>query len=288
MEEVLVALNSKELKKRVESKESGGDGLFVRGRTDYRNNNGGHNNSTSQSRSRSIFKKRCHVCNSDKQFKRDCLEWKKKKSDGNGFKSHTNHVAPDDSSDGYDSADVLIVSTHEDKEKWVMDSGCSYHMTSVKSFFKDLKMQDLGSVKLGDDRPCRVLSSGSVALKMNNGSTIVLQDVRYIPDLKRSLLSLATLEKTGYHVSLKDGKAKVSKGYLVVLYGSRTGNNTYLLDGNVIDYGSVSMVSEEGSDMAMLWHKRLGHIIGQGLVELSNQGLINKVKNCDISFVKTV
>ena len=34
--------------------------------------------------------------------------------------------------DGYDSADVLMVSTSELDEKWIMDSGCTFHMTTNK------------------------------------------------------------------------------------------------------------------------------------------------------------
>jgi hypothetical protein len=57
-----------------------------------------------------------------------------------------------------------------------------------------------------------------------------LQDIRYIPDLKRSLVSLGTFEKVGHHVSLKNGKAKVIKGSMVVLSGTRKYNNMYFLD----------------------------------------------------------
>ena len=164
-----------------------------------------------------------------------------------------------------------------------MDSGCSYHMTPVKEYFSDLKFEQLGTVKLGDDRACQVVGSGTVTLKLSNGMVVDLKNVRYIPKLKKSLMSLGLFEKTGYKVVLWDGKAKVSKGSMVVLSGNRRENNTYLLDGEVVAPGSVNMAM--GSNQAaLLWHRRLGHISSQGIVELNKQQLLGKLSNCVFDF----
>ena len=34
--------------------------------------------------------------------------------------------------DGYESDDVLVVATHSSNKQWIMDSGCSFHMTPNK------------------------------------------------------------------------------------------------------------------------------------------------------------
>ena len=67
MEEVLAALKSKELKKRLDVKEENDDGLFVRGRPDQRNNSFKNKN-----KSKSKNKRRCFLCNSKKHLKKDC------------------------------------------------------------------------------------------------------------------------------------------------------------------------------------------------------------------------
>ena len=41
--------------------------------------------------------------------------------------------------DTYDSADVLVVSTIESNKNWILDSGCSFHMTPNKDWFESLK-----------------------------------------------------------------------------------------------------------------------------------------------------
>ncbi|GJX83329.1 retrotransposon protein, putative, ty1-copia subclass [Tanacetum coccineum] len=57
---------------------------------------------------------------------------------------------------------------------------------------------------------------------------------RYIPELKRNLISLGTLEKEGYTVKLQSGKVKVINGSRVVLSGIQRDNCVYSLDGHVV------------------------------------------------------
>ncbi|KAK9067917.1 hypothetical protein SSX86_012028 [Deinandra increscens subsp. villosa] len=276
MEEVLAAMNSKELQKRSnEAKEESSDVLVVRGRQESKG--GFKNKGSMNSRSKSKTKRRCFVCNSENHFKKDCPEWKKKKSE---LGKHKN-VSSDSSFDGYTSSEVLTVSQGSSKNHWVMDSGCSYHMSPNQGFFKDLELKDMGPVKLGDDRECFIEGIGTVEIKMQNGSVVTLDQVRYIPLLKRNLISLGTLEDQGCHVVLKDGKAKVVRGNLVIMTGSRRGNKIYLLDGCEDICSSV----ESGSDdMAVIWHNRLGHISSQGLSELNKSQVLGNLRSTDHGF----
>ncbi|KAK1427083.1 hypothetical protein QVD17_15766 [Tagetes erecta] len=141
----------------------------------------------------------------------------------------------------------------------------------------------MGTVQLGDDRPCTVKGIGSITLKLNNGVEFKLENVRYIPELKRNLISLGSFESQGYVVNLRNGKARISKGSLVMLSGSRKGNNIYLLDGNALT-GSVDVVHNTSINHAMLWHDRLGHISDQGLTELKKQLLIIDIDKSELEF----
>ncbi|GKF89344.1 hypothetical protein Tco_0263307, partial [Tanacetum coccineum] len=44
-----------------------------------------------------------------------------------------------------------------------------------------------------------------VKIQLHDGSSFILEDVRYVPGLKRSLNSLGTLEKKGYSVKMSMG-----------------------------------------------------------------------------------
>ena len=55
-------------------------------------------------------------------------------------------------SNGLDNAEVLIVSTIQSNNEWIMDSGCTYHMTPRKEFFFNFRPLDGGKVLMGNDQ----------------------------------------------------------------------------------------------------------------------------------------
>ena len=47
-------------------------------------------------------------------------------------------------------------------DKWIIDSGCSHHMTGDKSMFITLTCYDGNSVRFGNDAPCLIKGKGSI------------------------------------------------------------------------------------------------------------------------------
>ncbi|GJZ26175.1 retrovirus-related pol polyprotein from transposon TNT 1-94 [Tanacetum coccineum] len=113
-----------------------------------------------------------------------------------------------------------------------MDSGCSYHMTHRLDILFDFLECDGGSVLLGDNRECKIRVIGKVRVQLRDGLSFVLNNVKYIPELKRNLISLGILEKERYTVKLQSGKVKVINGSRVVLSRTRRDNCIYSLDGH--------------------------------------------------------
>nr|GEZ18478.1 retrovirus-related Pol polyprotein from transposon TNT 1-94 [Tanacetum cinerariifolium] len=87
-----------------------------------------------------------------------------------------------------------------------------------------------GTVLLGDNRAYAILGIRKVRVQMKDGSSFVLENVRYIPELKRNLIFLGTLDREGYTMKLQNGRVKVVKGFLMVLSGTMKGNYVYSLD----------------------------------------------------------
>ena len=58
--------------------------------------------------------------------------------------------------------------------------------------------------------------------------------MRYVPQLKRNLISVGALETLGLRVSIRGGVLKMTKGSMVVLKGVRQNNLYYLKDSTVI------------------------------------------------------
>jgi len=57
--------------------------------------------------------------------------------------------------------------------------------------------------------------------------------VRYIPQLKRNLISVGVLKTLGLVVSIRDGVLKMTKGSMVVMKGIHR-NNLYYLKGSIV------------------------------------------------------
>ncbi|KAL5788702.1 hypothetical protein ACOSP7_005651 [Xanthoceras sorbifolium] len=101
---------------------------------------------------------------------------------------------------------------------------------------------------------------GTVKIKMHDGVIRTLTDVRHIPDLKRNLISLSTLDSNGYKFTGGDGVLKVAKGSLIVMKAEKIGK-LYILKGSTVTGATaVSTSSLSDSDVTRLWHMRLGHM----------------------------
>ena len=55
---------------------------------------------------------------------------------------------------------------------------------------------------MGDDRPCNMKEIGIVFIKMFDGIVRRLKEVRYIPQLKKNLISVDALKALGLEVFL--------------------------------------------------------------------------------------
>ena len=86
---------------------------------------------------------------------------------------------------------------------------------------------------MGDDHPCNVEGMSTVRIKMFDGIVRELKEVRYVPQLKRNLISVGAFEALGLVVSIRDGVLKMIKGSIVVMKGVRWNNLYYLKSSTV-------------------------------------------------------
>ncbi|KAG8502566.1 hypothetical protein CXB51_001088 [Gossypium anomalum] len=229
----------------------------------------------SKSKSR-LGKDECAFCHEKGHWKKNCPKLKNK-----GKAVVDACVAKHDTSDSELSLVASSSSFHLDE--WILDSSCTYHMSPNREWFSDLVELNGGVVYMGNDNACKTVGIGSIQLKNQDGSTRVLTDVRYVPSLKKNLISLGALESKGSVVTMRDGVLKVTSGALVILKGIRK-NNLYYYQGSTF-IGAVAAASDNKElDSMQLWHMKLGHTSEKSLKILAKQGLLKGAKACKLKF----
>eukprot|EP00253_Pinus_taeda_P004754 PITA_04754 len=148
---------------------------------------------------------------------------------------------------------------------WLIDSGASRHFTGYKEVLHNLIEKETNlEIVLGDNMKYPMKGVGSVSLKLNQGNTIHLQDVLYVPDLKKNLVSISAMEDKGYKVTFNDGKVRIWKNNVkdAFILGFRV-DSLYQVGGSLLGvmYCDTSLQSE-------LWHWRFSHLHYKALLDV--------------------
>ncbi|KAK2974678.1 hypothetical protein RJ640_026412 [Escallonia rubra] len=105
--------------------------------------------------------------------------------------------------------DLCLSATVDDNSKvWYVDSGASIHCTPHRDCFSDYVHGDYGHVTVGNGYRCSIVGKGKVKIKLSNGGTLILNDVRHIPELQKNLISVSGLDREGYFVAFGEKQWK--------------------------------------------------------------------------------
>ncbi|KAL0756048.1 hypothetical protein Bca101_093716 [Brassica carinata] len=273
--EVMTAAYSKE---GVNSKGKTSEGLHTesRGRSTTRNDSRGnkpwHNKSGNKSRSKSRGKsngkndKACWICGSDNHWKRDCPERKR-------FAQNERSQGLANVATNLPRPVALTASLTVSRDEWVLDSGCTFHITPRKELLSEFEEFDGNKVMMGNNTYCMVRGMGKITVDNLDGSMVTLSNVRYIPEMGRNLISYGQLEQSGCSYRGQDYMIHFYKGEKKVLSGKYT-NGLYYLQGNV---RTAEANSAKGTvDLTKRWHTRLAHMNHRSMEALARKGLIRK------------
>lgn len=276
---VLDSLRSKELELRIEKKKT--TALYTKNRQ-LKGQQSKQNRQNSRANQKGNQKEKekmtCNYCHKEGHLKWDCPILKRK---GKLPIKKENNVSAN-VLEGYESAEVLMVSGSNDIKEWIMDSGCTFHMSPHKHFFTKIKEFDGGKVVMGNNQQCDIKGIGSVKFQMDDGSFKILASVKYVPGLKRNLISLGTLDKSGFSYKSEGGNLMVCKDSVVKMKGVLK-NGLYVLMGSSVS-GELNAVSDKISKVTQLWQKRMCHISQKGLDILYKQDLISNHKPSQMPF----
>nr|GEU36887.1 retrovirus-related Pol polyprotein from transposon TNT 1-94 [Tanacetum cinerariifolium] len=179
----------------------------------------------------------------------------KEKAHNNTQGVHQANVSEEDQVDDEHLFMESHLDKHPDSLTWLMDSGCTSHMTLERSFFISLDTKDNPRVKLGDGRYTRAKGRGTIAINAKKGTKYIFR-VLYVPELDRSMLSVSQMINNSYGVNFKnDSRCVINDSRDVKIATLDTKNDSYYLKLDVENASAFSVTKDD----SMKWHKRFGH-----------------------------
>lgn len=136
---------------------------------------------------------------------------------------------------------------------WLVDSGCSNHMTGDRSLFDSLDGAQKISMRLGIDKEMVVEGVGTVYIRTQKGKLNQLEGVQFVPSLAHNLLSVGQLLVKGYSIVFNQESSIITDNHTrkKVIKIQKSRNNMFPVDVSCIGRLNV-VVSDQIS--SKLWH----------------------------------
>jgi hypothetical protein len=286
-EEALYTSKTRGTFKRNTGNESKKDGDKVKS---HQGKGGSHPGGVSKNRGNSRkFDGKCYNCGKMGHMAKDC--WTKKKP----VESNTaTSSSKENSEDGWDAEALfateekelaLTVTTPEQidyKNDWIIDSGCSNHMTGDKHKLQNLSEYKGGRVVVtADNSRLPIAHIGkTIVTPRYNSNQVPLQDVYHVPGMKKNLLSVAQLTLSGHYVLFGPQDVKVYRDLKI--------SETPIMEGQRLE--SVYVMSAESAyvdktrknETTDLWHMRLGHVSYSKLSIMVKKSMLKGLPQLDV------
>jgi hypothetical protein len=148
------------------------------------------------------------------------------------------------------------------EDTWLMDSGCSRHMTENKKWFSSLTpLSHKEYVTFGDDKKGKMLGTGII--KVNDCFT--LNDVALMDRLRYNLLSVSQLCDADLSVLFYKSDSHVLDSSSKRVCGISHIGNVFQADFSSAQSSLRCLISQSSFELCK-WHRRLGRLSGLGLL----------------------
>lgn len=160
---------------------------------------------------------------------------------------------------------------------WVLDSGCSNHMTPDRSKFVTYEQLNAPAFfEFGNGQEAKAVARGDVQLQVGD-LQVTLKSVLHVPASKVSLMSIRKIEATGAEVVFSKGTCKVYKDSKLLFEVAACHNGLYTMTDISKSSKQTALVSK-CTETAQLWHQRFGHLGYTGLAQLVRNQMVTGIQ----------
>lgn len=165
------------------------------------------------------------------------------------------------------------VKNAEDYGIWFLDSGCSNHMTSDKSWFVEINENFRHAVRLGNGSKLSVEGIESIRF-MVGGILQRVTDVYYVPHLTSNLLSIGQLQEKQLSIIIEGGVCKIFHSQRGLIVETHMTKNRMFLINAMKKATTAECFQIEDEDVGALWHRRFGHLNNRSLQVMQKKELV--------------
>ena len=85
-------------------------------------------------------------------------------------------------------------------------TAASFHITAHRDFFSSYTNGSFGWVRMRNEAKCEIVGMKDVELETSIGCKLVLKNVRHVPEMHFSLISVRKLDDEACHNHIGEGK----------------------------------------------------------------------------------
>nr|GEV43417.1 hypothetical protein [Tanacetum cinerariifolium] len=139
---------------------------------------------------------------------------------------------------------------------WIIDSGCSKHMTGNRALLKNFVEKFFGTVRFGNNDFAVIAGYGDVVI-----GSMTIKKVYYVEGLGHNLFSIGQFCDKVLEVAFRKSTCFVrTEDGVDLLIGDRSLNLYTIALNEVASNSSACLLAKASSSQSWLWHQRLSHL----------------------------
>nr|GFB03297.1 retrovirus-related Pol polyprotein from transposon TNT 1-94 [Tanacetum cinerariifolium] len=139
---------------------------------------------------------------------------------------------------------------------WIIDSGCSKHMTGNRALLTNFMEKFLGTVRFGNNDFAVIAGYKDVVI-----GSMTIKKVYYVEGLGHNLFSVGQFCNKGLKVAFRKSTCFVrNEDGVDLLTGDRSSNLYTIALNEIASNYSTCLLAKASSSQSWLWHQRLSHL----------------------------